>query len=545
MRSKTIGSSTAGNNTGSATADYTSIAAWKATIADTDDETGTVITKVAATDTSAFTIAPSNTGSYAYLLTADSTCAAADLTYSDCSTKARVACGGAASPITINVKNFTWEKVGVLLGSNNNMTAFTVGDYDNVRLRRLMVAYTVAGSANCGFLAYSGTSGNSCIVTNVGFSSLTSGSDIFGSCRTSGGLLKIYNCSMVASSWYSTFFFDGGGNVTPYACVIQGTGGVTSSTSYGDEIICQSSSTPPGSNSYNNRPGLFKNTTIGSEDLNLYGLNGGLIIGVTDRSGTEGDLSTDIKGNARPLAAGFPIDPGAAMISAGPSVLAYADSGNEQTGTPMTLSLTVSGSNRKLLVLYHGNAAPTAVDWNSTTMTAVTSAQFTSSGYYTDAYELDNPTTGAHTLTFAATGLSRGWIAAYVIGFANDSNNPVTDVADGATAGSATSISKSTTTAVANEGAFQMLGNSSSSLGPYPSTPGALRRKSSTASFGEGATATQLAVSAGSNTAAWTFNTGAVEQLTVVYIKAGASVVTFIAHKPVMLNQAVNRAGTY
>lgn len=348
----------------------------------------------------------------------------------------------------------------------------------------------------------------------------------------SNGTTDAYQCSVLADSGGYGFYRDAG-TFNAYACVAQGSGGGAncfdgSGGSLTGEDNVSADNSALGSNVRKSITGIFKNVSGGSEDLNLYGLNGGLLTGVTDRSGTVAGLATDLAGNSRPLATNFPIDPGCVQIASGPSILAYADIGNIATAGPMTLSINPPKTNTLLVAVISVSGDTLSAGnptFNSTAMTTGTGADQNNAGFRTYVGYLQNPSTGSHTLSAAfGGGFSRGWMAAYVLAFAGDSNSPAIDVGDGTTFNNvATSASKSTTTAVANEGAVDIWANPGSGSAPVPDSPQVSRAKSANVSFHEAATSARLAVSAASTSDGWTFNAGAAGALSVVYIKPGGA----------------------
>ena len=518
MRSKTVGHATAANNTGGATADYSTAAAWETSIADTDHETGTWI-YAGQLDTSGVTINASNTGGWTYLMTADSASAITKPTRAELAAKARIGVATASqTALTIATTGVIWEKVGISGSSDSSVNVMLFSSPGTLRRTTVLgrspggvsgVITTASGTSTCSNVAIINTATN-----HNGFVAVFS-----------GVTLAVYHCSVYStnSPSYGAFAAINSAVVNSYACIQQGsgTGWYNGGTLGGDDNVSEDA-TAPGSNVRQSAAGLFRDTGSGTEDLRLRRLNGATLAGITDRSGTIADLATDMAGTSRPRAASCPLDPGCWMVPAGPAVLAYASSGAVSTSTSTTevVSINVPSGTKLLVVVASGNDAILSADWNGTAMTAAAAEQ-NATGTRTRVFLLANPATGTHNATVTFTSCNRRWIAVYAVVIPGDANTPLLDVADGAT-GTGGSISKSTTTAVDNEGAIDILANSSSAANPVPNAPQGLRQKSSSPSFLEAATSTRLAETAGSTSNGWTEDTGYNISLSVVYIKPGS-----------------------
>lgn len=525
MASGTIGDKvTAGNNVTGAVADYGSCAEWHATLGTNETATGTIIRINAAVDSSTVTLSASGTGTRTLTAHADAMVNAP--TYAAATSRARVS-PGSGHPITVSGSGWTLEKFSVVTSSDGQ---YSVRVQNALTIRRCVIASGGSTSSDTqGIICQSGTGSDTVVISNVAVFNVPGNSII----AFSGFTLNVYHSSV------SLGFNDSNGctayssTVNSYAVVVQTNSHASTNgfrTLYGGTLggdyNVSSDATAPGSNTRKNISGVFKNTSAGSEDLNLNGLNGGLLQGVADYSGACGDVTTDLNGNARPAAANFPIDPGCAQITSGPSVLAYGGGGAVKDTEPMTASINPPVSNC-LLVAVIGVSGDTinAVDFNGTSMSSVAAAAQNNSGLRTYIYTLDNPATGSHTLTVDVNAsFSRGWFAVYALKFAGDSNIPAVDVGDGNTFNSAAStVSKSTTTAVANEGAIDVVANGSSGSAFVPDSPQVLRDKATQPpNFLDAASSTRLAVASGSITDGWSFNSGSAGALSVVYVKPGS-----------------------
>lgn len=140
MRSKTIAASGA---------DYTTIQGWLASIADTDNETGTCTGSTDLAGGAQCVFNQSNTGSWTYLLTADSSNQVNAPTKAACDSKARALCTGqgVSGTFAISGKGWTIEKLGVISGETFIGWPVYLTGSDPVILRRL-VTYTNNTSAD-------------------------------------------------------------------------------------------------------------------------------------------------------------------------------------------------------------------------------------------------------------------------------------------------------------------------------------------------------------------------------------------------------------
>lgn len=312
MRSKTIGSGTAGNNTGSATADYTSVASWESSIADVDDETGTIITKVAPTDSTQVTINAASTAR-AYLLTADSTCAVVAATRAEAGAKARLV-GAVKTLLTISTTGVTVEKVAFTASGAAAGYEGVVQVGDAATIRRGIVIDDCGGS-NSTILLLSSANGKTVVVDNVAEIG-TSGSGIGSTPWVNSGTLKVYHGSLLlVSGSYAGYYSAGSGTLECRACVVQGkTGGNFGGdgTAGGDFNVSQDATAPgvSATSRYRSTTGWFNVETSGSEDLSLATAAKGKWVtdgkDAIDQSGWPADVATDIVGTVRSA----PIDPG-------------------------------------------------------------------------------------------------------------------------------------------------------------------------------------------------------------------------------------------
>lgn len=294
MRSKTIGSSTTADNTGGATADYTSLSTWASSIADTDDELGTIITKVAPIRTSKLTL---NVGGTArtYRLTADSSCAVAAPTAAEAAAKARISVSGDYSISFGTTAGAIWKIDRIAL----------ISDY----MFEVNNCATLRHFNACLFDTTYGADLGQCVltVTNCAIFGSFNAASVFR--HFGSGVLTIYQTSiLMTGATPSTAVGVGGTSSTCYAVIVQGnTGSAGNFTSgvAGDENVSADTSAP-GATNWRSKTGVFASETPGSEDLSLSAAHDAGTYTVTDRSGTEADLATDIVGTSRAA----PIDAG-------------------------------------------------------------------------------------------------------------------------------------------------------------------------------------------------------------------------------------------
>lgn len=500
MKSRTIGSATGASNVTGAAANDLNAAAWEAQIDDSDSETGSCIYIAAAIDTSTVTLNATLTSGRTALLTAHADAAFNAPTYAAATTRARINVSSGYA-VEITGAGFTFEKHAVSTSTGSNI-ALRITTSSTIYVRRC----SVSGSNYFSIFDDNRTG----VISN----SVMCGYTHWGAYNST-----LYHCSA------SSIAADGGCyyQCVCYACVAQDvpSGPQAYDSCGGEDCVAPVGLSAPNVNARSVN-GVFKDTGSTTWDLNLRGLNGGLLQGVADYSGTVADVTTDLNGNARPAAAGFPIDPGCAQIASGPSVLAYASSGavSSSTSTTETVSINVPAGAKTLVVCASGNDAISSADWNGTAMTAAAGDQ-NAGGVRTKVFTLESPATGTHNITVTYTSCNRRWIAAFAIAIAGDTNAPTLDVGDGTTGSSVTSLSKSTTTAVANEGAFDILASGQSGANPVANSPQVLREKCSSPSFFEASVSCRLAVSVASTSDGWTFDSSTNVALSVVYMKPG------------------------
>lgn len=187
--------------------DYTTIAAWEAAISNTDNETGTC-TSSAALATSALTFNASNTGSYAYLLTADSASRVDEPTAYATIAKARI-----TNTLAVSGTGWTIEKVG--FGTDTGgFVSWVINISAAATLRRC--GFNLVSSTCNDFLTISAnTTIDNCYATGAG-SGVVLGN--------SAGTLNVYHCSIISESGGYAGYYTSGGTHNNYACACQGSG---------------------------------------------------------------------------------------------------------------------------------------------------------------------------------------------------------------------------------------------------------------------------------------------------------------------------------
>jgi len=305
MISKTIGSATAGNNTGGATADYTSIASWEAAIANTDDETGTVITMVSPTETSTVAINASNSGGYIYLLTADGTTFINAPTYTAQTTRARIQADGGTSNgvILVNTTGVIIEKLGIT--STTAVYGFCIYSKQTCTVRRC--GFRGTGTYYDG--VYADTNAQTLTVSNI-FAIQDSDAAVVAVASNIAITINVYQSSCLIISAGAAWSFgavqDGTGAATVncYGCIVQGGSGaqggqyiVTGGGTLGGNYNVAGDTSAPGANSLQSQSGAFTNVTATTDD---YSLTSSTNWDIVDRTGFPSDTNTDIRGMIRP-----------------------------------------------------------------------------------------------------------------------------------------------------------------------------------------------------------------------------------------------------
>lgn len=276
MRSKTIG----------AAGDYATIALWEASIADTDDETGTVL-DASATDTASVTLNPANTGgTRVYLLTVQSSAQFTAPTYASGTAKARIV---VSSGDGLTISGAGWIVERLYVASSSGQAVVVSGA--SARLRRLLVKSNTAALRLTG----SGTK----TLTNI--ACFYPGNAGAFTVYHDGGTTNAYHVSARGRSGGLTFY-DGGG-LSCYACIGIGGGGGGGSNDFfgppgGNENVSYDNSAPGATNWRNQTGNVLVDIGDGTENFALHADAQG-DYGVTDRSGTEADLATDIIGTTR------------------------------------------------------------------------------------------------------------------------------------------------------------------------------------------------------------------------------------------------------
>lgn len=285
MRSKTIG----------AAGDYATIALWEASIADTDDETGTVL-DASATDTASVTLNAANTGgTRVYLLTVQSSAQFTAPTYASGTAKARI---DVTSGDALTISGSGWIVERLYIESVGGAKGIVVSGV-NAKLRRLLIKPETDG------IVCNGAPGSFTRITNVAVFYPKNNSAY---CVYSSGSheIRCYHCTVRGRS--GGLGFAGIYALTPYACIAIGAGGGGGESDFygiggfaGAQNVSYDTSAPPrlGSGSWPSQTGnVLVDIGDGTEDFALHADAQG-DYGVTDRSGTEADLATDIIGTAR------------------------------------------------------------------------------------------------------------------------------------------------------------------------------------------------------------------------------------------------------
>lgn len=285
MRSKTIGSATAANNTGSATADYTSIADWEDSIADTDDETGTAITKVAALQTAGIALLAVPTSGRQYLLTADSSTYVNAATHEAATSRARI---DVSSGYAIGVFDLGWtvEKIAIHNSDSGNNAFISDGSYASGAFTTYFRRCVVAGAAGhvVSWNAYV-----TLIASNIA-SYGSGGAYVCGSSST----LTLYNCSGCQLAGYT--FVHSSGTATANGCISGGGANDNFYGTWGGNYNVSRDASAPGANSLLSQIEPFIETLAGYEDLRP---NGRVDVRIVNRSGYPSDTDTGIDGTAR------------------------------------------------------------------------------------------------------------------------------------------------------------------------------------------------------------------------------------------------------
>lgn len=288
MRSKTIGNVVAALNTGGATADYTSIASWISSIADTDNETGTVITQFAAfSENPALNV--SNTGSWIYLLTADSTTNFDAATYSRGTACARVSASGTV--VSVSTSGWIVEKIAISGSAGSFNGVVHINTSAAFTLRRCFVR--TSGSGEDIF----STGGGTHTVDNCMCTSSTGNGEYCIAINGGNGTLNVYQTSTGwnSGSWNTSYY---NGTLGLYGHVAQGA--QNGNADQGGTITGNynvSNLGTVGANSLNNQTGVFTSATSTSED---FSLTSSTTYAIVNRSGFPSDTDTDIVGTTRP-----------------------------------------------------------------------------------------------------------------------------------------------------------------------------------------------------------------------------------------------------
>ncbi len=273
MRSKTI------QHTGGAP-DYTSIALWEASIADTDDETGTQ-TSAEAQDTAPVTLNATSTG-HVYLLTADSGSAVSAATRANANAKTRIDVGAGGTALTIASAGFVVEKTSF---RSTNDRALRIEASTTIRRaglfgqdKAISVASGTSTASNC-----FGVGGDIGVITDT------------------GSTITLYQCSFIMPSGNRAAYASGG-TIVVLGCVSQGTAGVSDfwvlgGVFTGSNYNVTQDASAVGANSLTSQSGAFTDMTTNSED---FALTSASTYAIVNRSGFPSDTDTDVVGTTRP-----------------------------------------------------------------------------------------------------------------------------------------------------------------------------------------------------------------------------------------------------
>lgn len=187
--------------------DYTTIAAWEAAIANTDNETGTC-TSAAALQTSTLTLNAANTGAYLYLLTADSASRVDEPTAYATIAKARI-----TNNVALSGTGWTIEKVG--FGTDTGGFVSNILNISAAATIRRCGFNLVSSTCNDFVTVSANTTIDNCYATGAGTGVVLG---------NSAGTLNVYHCSIISESGGYAGYYTSGGTHNNYACACQGSG---------------------------------------------------------------------------------------------------------------------------------------------------------------------------------------------------------------------------------------------------------------------------------------------------------------------------------
>lgn len=304
----TIGSATAGNNTGGATADYTDPQTWNDAIG--ANTTGTIITKVAAIRTTSLAL----NAAYTVLFTADTSTEANAPTYTCLTSRARVTVTS-GNAVTISANGWTVERF--CISSVSGGQAFRTGNTCTLQ-RMVLKSETDTIRVTAGTVTISNVA---CLYPkNAGAFTV----------YVDGGTTTCYQTSIISRS--SGIGFYAGSTVNCYGCVCQGTTSNNYFSAGGNYNVAQGTGAP-GANSVSSVSGVYTNSTDTTEDLSL---TTGSWNSIVNRSGFPADTDTDIVGTSRP------------STGADPGVWQTAGGGSTTRGMPFGTRGTAFNGGRTL-----------------------------------------------------------------------------------------------------------------------------------------------------------------------------------------------------
>lgn len=292
MIAETIGDTATGsNNVTGVVADRASINTANGVIDGSDHVTITVIRNSAAVDTSAVTLNATNPSGKTYTLTAHASAQFTAPSYTSSTASARIVIpSGGGDALTITGSGWIVERLYV--SSYAAGTQGIVISGVSARVRRTIVKSGTAAIRCTG----SGTK----TLTNI--ACFYPGNSGAFTVYHDGGTTDAYHVTARGRSGGLTYY--NGGGLTVKACIgIGGGGGGGTSDFYGgggsdNENVSYDASAPGATNWRNQTGNVLVDYGDGTEDFALHADAQG-DYGVTDRSGTEADLATDIRGETR------------------------------------------------------------------------------------------------------------------------------------------------------------------------------------------------------------------------------------------------------
>lgn len=258
---------------------YPDIDTWESSTVDGDNATGTCLDS-ADLATAAIIENIANTGSWIYLLTANSSCEITSPTYANATSKARLSVAS-GTPLTISGTGFVCERIAVIDSAGANQ-AIRVNSATT--LYRLIVLggnfYTIYSSANV-------TASNLMLTGGFSAGTLTWYHD--------SGTITNHHCSLESRSSGAGFYNNGTGCVCN-GSVVNGSTSNNFNSCTGNYNVAQAA-TAPGAQSLTSQTGVFTSLTAGSQDFRL---TSSVTYAIVNRSGYPTETNTDIAGTSRP-----------------------------------------------------------------------------------------------------------------------------------------------------------------------------------------------------------------------------------------------------